>query len=565
MDLWVGTPLVVTALLGGGTGGHPLAGLSATAAASPDVTLFDYLGIPAITGASIALLSFLLSVWLIRRSDSKTGQGVPRLRDWLQRPILGAGAWTVNDSWATNISTGLVVVATVLSATSTTGTLFLSGLALDRFSLLNIAAGFLVAAAPVVFGILYARFTTRSPGLIADAIVKVPGLRVAEISAPSGASITLAMDTTMAGDSADWARVRGGGSYQIPPGTTIRVLTGVSAAAQTCVEAGRSAFLQAILAAGVPGDTTAMATGVQTLKLAVERAFVRAVLQLDVPAEEDAARTVILAALREALDENGIQDAADLLAANALRPHRRRQARKVTEARQAITATMKEALPRIGSLGPNSAMAYAGGSDIAILPDSTIYLSAPARSPAGTVTIQASDVLAQSTQPPQEPGPVPRAPWHAHLVQATPAPSDLPLTQPILVDATGGAKITVTGAADVSLPGNAVISAPRSRDYPLLRPRQFLAPQGTNVIVASLGIILSVNILTMFGIGAELGIAGVLAAFSRADSTGVGFITGALAIISIVVILYAGTATRAMADPQPGSSISSQAGASFTL
>ena len=566
MDLWAGTPLAATALLGDGSGGHPLAGASAAAAAPPDVTLFDYLGIPAITGAGIALLSFLLSVWLIRRSDSKTGQEVPGLHDWLERPILGAGAWTINDSWATNISTGLVVVATVLGATTTTGTLFPSSLALDRFSLVNIAAGFVVAAAPVVFGILYARFTTRNPGLIADAIVKVPGLRAATISAPSGASITVAMDTTMAGDSARWARVRGGGTYQIPPGTTIQVLTGVAAAAQTCVDAGRSAFLQAVLAAGMAGDTTAMATDVQALKLAVEQAFVRAVLQLDVPGdEEDAARTVIVPALRKALDDKGIQDAANLLATNAVSPHRRHQARKVTEAQQAITETMKEALPRIGSLGPNSALAYAGSADIAILPDSTVYLGAPAGSPAGTVTIQASDVLAQSAQPAQ----VPPTPRHAPLIQivpqAPPAPPDVPLSQPILIDATGGAKITVTGTADVSLPKNAVISAPRHRDYPLPRPRQFLAPQGTDVIAASLGIILSVNILTMFGIGAELGIAGVLAAFSRADPTGVGFITAALAVISIVVIIYAGTAARAMADPQPGSSISSQASASFTL
>lgn len=325
----------------------------------------------------------------------------------------------------------------------------------------------------------------------------------------------------------------------------MQVLTGVSAAAQACAAAGRLAFLQAILAAGVPGDTSAMATDVQALKLAVEQAFVRAVLKLDVPDEEDAARRVIVPALRQALDEKGIQDAADLLAANAARPHRWHQARKVTEARQAITEKMKEA--RIGSLGPNCAVAYAGGADIAILPGSTIYLSAPEDCSAGTLTIQASDVLAQA---------VPQAP---------PAPPDLPLTQPILIDAASGAKITVTGAADVSLPKNAVISAPRRRDYALPRPRQFLAPQGTNVIVASLGIILSVNILTMFGIGAELGIAGVLAAFSRADSTGIGFIAAALAIISIVVVLYAGTATRTMADPQPGSSISSQAGASFTL
>ncbi len=206
---------------------------------------------------------------------------------------------------------------------------------------------------------------------------------------------------------------------------------------------------------------------------------------------------------------------------------------------------------------------------LAVLPGSTICLSAPVGTPAGTWTIQASDVLAQSPGPPEQAQPIKQAARHVRLVQvvppAPPAPADAPLTQPILIDATGGAKITVTGAADMSLSQGAVMSAPRRPDYPLPRPRRLLAPQGTNVIVASLGIILGVNILTMFGIGAELGIAGVLAAFSRASTPGLGFITAALAVVAIVVILYAGTATRAMADPQPGSSISSQAGASFTL
>ncbi len=206
---------------------------------------------------------------------------------------------------------------------------------------------------------------------------------------------------------------------------------------------------------------------------------------------------------------------------------------------------------------------------LAVLPGSTICLSAPVGTPAGTWTIQASDVLAQSPGPPEQAQPIKQAARHVRLVQvvppAPPAPADAPLTQPILIDATGGAKITVTGAADMSLSQGAVMSAPRRPDYPLPRPRRLLAPQGTNVIVASLGIILGVNILTMFGIGAELGTAGVLAAFSRASTPGLGFITAGLAVVAIVVILYAGTATRAMADPQPGSSISSQAGASFTL
>jgi len=38
-----------------------------------------------------------------------------------------------------------------------------------------------------------------------------------------------------------------------------------------------------------------------------------------------------------------------------------------------------------------------------------------------------------------------------------------------------------------------------------------------------------------------------------------------IAVVAILVFVYAKTATRTMADPQPGSSLSAQAGTSFTL
>ena len=316
----------------------------------------------------------------------------------------------------------------------------------------------------------------------------------------------------MADGSAHWATVRGGGSYQIAPGTQIAVLTGVSAAAKTCVDAGKLAFLQASAAAGVPVGAAPTETDVRALTLAVEQAFLRAVAPpLDVPSAERAARAVIEPALQAALADEGIRAAADTLVTNAGQPKTRCRAGRPAADGQTLIDAMRQAVPEIGSLIPKGAMAYGGGADIAVLPGSTICLSAPVGTPAGTWTIQASDVLAQSPAPPEQAQPIKRAARHVRLVQvvppAPPAPADAPLTQPILIDATGGAKITVTGAADMSLPQGAVISAPRRPDYPLPRPRRLLAPQGTNVIVASLGIILGVNILTMFGIGAELGIA----------------------------------------------------------
>jgi hypothetical protein len=94
-------------------------------------------------------------------------------RAWWKQPISGSGAWSSGDSWATNITTGLVVVTTCLAATTASSTLF-PGVALDRFAMVNIVAGVFVVAAPVVFGILYAFFTGRYPGPSADSSVRVP-------------------------------------------------------------------------------------------------------------------------------------------------------------------------------------------------------------------------------------------------------------------------------------------------------------------------------------------------------------------------------------------------------
>jgi hypothetical protein len=73
------------------------------------------------------------------------------------------------------------------------------------------------------------------------------------------------------------------------------------------------------------------------------------------------------------------------------------------------------------------------------------------------------------------------------------------------------------------------------------------------------------NMVTMLGLGAELGIAGVLAYFSEAATLGRIILMCAIAFVGLLVLTYARSATRAMADPQPGSSLSAQAGTSFTL
>jgi hypothetical protein len=670
MNLWGAAPLKAATLLTG-VGMHATAG---SPIVTRNVTLTDYLGIPTITGSAITILSLFLSVLFVRRYDRKRKYDYPGIWDWLERPILGSGAWTANDSWATNISTGLIVVGTILGTTTATNSLF-PGIPLDRFAIVNITAGFFVVAAPVVFGISYSQFTASHPGLIADAIVKLPDLRAATVSLPSGASITMAADSTIRDGSARWATVRAGGTYQIPPGAQVQVVCGIQAVAQPCVQAaepevakvlaqavahasvmaaaqasvdpdapgveqvveqaitragvfapagslavqfkqviesavedavrhpvawlafvtqtitqagvtdqgiaaaltvdkagvqaavraGMQAASQAAASAGAQGYTAGVQVGMRALRLAIEQAVMQAVMQPDVLDGEPSADT-IKGKVTDAISGDGVQKAAETVlqyAADA--PGSNVPQAIVAAGVQEITRALKHAVPQIGTSADNATMAYAGAADIGVMPGTVLQVTKCA----GTWTIQASDVVAQPAPPPVLPvPPVPSLPG-AQLVQAVPAAppamSDAPLAQPMLIDAPGGAKLTVTGAADISLRKGSVISAPRRPYFELPRNTQLLAPQGTNVLVANLGIILVVNIFTMFGIGAELGIAGVLAGFSDATGHGRGFIFLALAAVAVLVVVYAVTATRAMADPQPGSSVSSQAGASFTL
>jgi len=466
-------------------------------------------------------------------------------------------AWTINDSWATNISTGLVVVAAVLSATSATNSLF-PGVALDRFSILNIAAGFFVVAAPVLFGILYSQFTARNPGLTADATIKLPRLRAATISVPSGASITMAADTTMRESPAHSVKVRSGGTYQIPPGTKIQVLAGVHGVAQTVAQAAMDEAVELAVAAGVgPAPAPDSAHRFQALKRAIEQSLADQltqpyVLNSDQPAD------AIGRAVTSAVAAEDVQKAALDLAPGAVEAGKQR----IT---QALGRTAGQIVEQIGAQqieDPIATMAYSGGADVGVLPDSIVKIAASGGT--WTWTLDKDDVLEPPSPPaPPPPPPLPPAPPLAPPPPATPPP--VLLEQPVFVDAAGGAKVTITGAADITLGKDAVISAPRRPYYRLRKNKLLLAPQGTNTIVANLRMLLTVNILTMFGIGAELGIAGVLAGFSDATGHGRGFIFAALAAIAVLVILYAATAARTMADPQPGSSTSSQTGTSFTL
>ena len=91
-------------------------------------------------------------------------------------------------------------------------------------------------------------------------------------------------------------------------------------------------------------------------------------------------------------------------------------------------------------------------------------------------------------------------------------------------------------------------------------------PSGTNVMAAGMGSVLPTAALTTFGAGAEIGLIAVLAAhYSKAGGPGQTAAIVISSVVAAVLVLYGATAIRALADPAPGTSLSSAAGASFTL
>ncbi len=196
---------------------------------SRDVTLYYYLVIPVAVGVLMALVGFLISKYRVQLYD-KAGRLLPRSgTDFWEHPIAGSGAWALNDSWATNITTGLVVVGTILTTTTAANSLF-PGVALDRFAIVNVVVGGIVVAAPIVFGILYARWTGKHPGVPADATLRLPSdggdppVAPAAITVPAGASIVTSGTATVRwqhGQIED--RVCTDKAIAIPPGSRIRV------------------------------------------------------------------------------------------------------------------------------------------------------------------------------------------------------------------------------------------------------------------------------------------------------------------------------------------------------
>ena len=115
--------------------------------------------------------------------------------------------------------------------------------------------------------------------------------------------------------------------------------------------------------------------------------------------------------------------------------------------------------------------------------------------------------------------------------------------------------IKVAGFATIELPAETTAQAPGGTTT-FKRKTLLRVPQGNNVIVADFRSLIPAALLTMFGIGAELGILGVLA-FSLSNRT-LPIRWAALALVIVMagtVLGYAIATTRTLAGPTPGSAL----------
>jgi hypothetical protein len=631
------------------------AGTSATVtlAVSRAVSLFYYLGIPAIIGCAMALAAVLASLGSIRLYWADGRPLTFRESAFWSRPLSAAGAWTLNDSWATNITALLALVATIFGVTTAVGALF-PGVAVDRFVIVNIVAAGIVAVAPLVFGVLYALWTGRNPGVMADATLTLPASGTASMATlaaaagatlprgtgvrlPTGTATRLRSDTPVLLGSATTV-VLPGGAITLEPGTGATLPAGAHVAVNARTRVRLRGWWTLL-----PPRRPALPGGTPLQLRAATRAELRQAAEVFLPADGSATLTAGAPAV-------------ELPAGTAVTLPSGARGRLTGDTNVTLPPDAAVAVPggtvvRLAGNGPVTlpggatarlpdgaaaqhglpeapgSFAIAGGTTATLNPDAAARLADVGVAPVASIDVPSGASItlpggATVTGPSGDPG----APVHTPVqfkpgnsLQVPPGTSigvpggaamaipgtadigvqagaalvitggegtftvpadgivppggaksaDARVRYPVRIAAIGGAKITISGVTDVTLPAGTTSTAHyRSRKHSELSRERGLQvpPPGGNVLFATVGIVLAAAFVTMFGIGAEIGIAGVLAyGLSEASQVWRSVMLGVTAVVAVLILWYAVTAIRALADPRPGSSISATGGTSFTL
>ncbi|MFI5063168.1 MAG: hypothetical protein ACHP9Z_04200 [Streptosporangiales bacterium] len=647
------------------------------------VTLFYYLWIPLIAGGALALAMVLASLLRVRLY----GPDRHRLRPWKSaywgKTLYASGAWSASDSWATNISGTLVIIGSVIAALPVSAATFFPGVTLDRFIPVNFAVGAILAAAPLVFGVLYTWRTARVAAATVDATLTLPASIQAILASPADATlernttlcvggaekrldqevtarlgtgavavprtsrIHLAADTVVtlpagtdviafpAGGAARW-RVLGWGIrrwFRDTPVSAISLPRGARATLEPVdvrLAAGQPAAFAGAASIRLPRWTRIRLPGgpvvllLQSARVGLSPdagGIVLASMLASVLAQETwvtfpgpvvlAGGTTATVPLRAARDAGligagpGLQDLLTIVlppGTTAGLPDRVKarfeMAPEVSEmifvpsgatitvagdatvtwADNGVTMTRKvqfgkgiqvppgsrvTVLP--AGLGTQAWMAIPSTADLAVSAASTLRISGRS----GALVLAEGDLLPAEQAGPGRP---PAAAAHHHRAAKPAANADAAkaarvVRYPVDISTENGAKISVVGTADVTLPRGTVITTPRRpAARPLPRDVHLQAPQGSSTLVGTVWIVLAAAAVTMFGIGMEVGLACVLTfGLSAASQFWRWMMLAGSILIGLFVLWYAVAAVQALADPRPGSALSSTGGTSFTL
>ena len=573
-----------------------------------------FVGYPVGAGVLLALALLLWALRYLRVYDRQgveqkpfgrdAGRRSPNPRFW-EHEVYASGAWTLTDSWATNIAAAIGVVTTLLSLVAATSLLF-RGVDLSRFVIVNAVAAGIAAAAPLVFGILYARRLRLRPGVTSNArlAVTTPTWPGSTVTLKAQSAVTLAAGTLitidaaalppecrLAGAKKDGAKKDGdeksdgqaagddgakAGEHKpaqrmlvrlaapasaelaadtaatpvrrewivLTPAETIPQVT-LPAGTRVSLPGGRKPQLGARAEAGLPAGAAAAITaaGWDDLEVVVIPGEPGGPWRLGdlVPRQHDGGQDND----RQAYERHGMRidppsgttievpwgatvcgGAGGQLWAARLQPDSKVQ---VPAGGKVSVMARTVALP--------------GGSDITVPGASVLRVDRP--DPGVTMfTIPGSDI----TSPHDDPS------------------DDKNLPYPVWITPAAGAKITANGVADVTVPAGLWVSAPYRKGFELsARRTHFRLPQGTDSLAGTVVMVIAAALVTMFGIGMQIGIAATLVGLSQADATGRVVLWLLLLVGTAFTLHYSVTSIGTLADPEPGSTLSATTRSSFTL
>jgi hypothetical protein len=210
--------------------------------------------------------------------------------------------------------------------------------------------------------------------------------------------------------------------------------------------------------------------------------------------------------------------------------------------------------------GVRQVLALPGSSDIAVTPGQQIVISE-------SVTIPSGAMPASKTA---------RFSWPKPLVVAAAAATDAPtgtLPAKTVLVVPEGAKISFLGRASVTLPKGTWIEAPVAERADALRrsvlkyQREYAIPHSSQVVAATMWTMLVASCLTVFGIGAEIGIVGWVLGYDLVVAPQWVRVSCLVVAAAAAVLLlgYGVTAIRALADSREGTALSNAQGSSFML